>query len=217
MLLFTVSSIQAISFKYFPCNLFPARTCIPIRMLRVNVYCLALAVSLAFRILAHITYCVDLSLNVKIYYDRPSTSTKLTLYKPLWLIIYESCTLVNFSRYVVDILQALKEEEEMLLQKRQIYLEEMNENEHLQKQMEICGQGLEMRLRDQGSLKFRVQLSTYLFVPNSQRFFIYIQFKIILMSAHIMLTFINSFFVTRGQVNLDPLAHTYEYIIVNSL
>ena len=38
----------------------------------------------------------------------------------------------------------------MLLQKRQIYLEEMNENEHLQKQMEICGQGLEMRLRDQG-------------------------------------------------------------------
>ena len=46
--------------------------------------------------------------------------------------------------------QALKEEEEMLLQKRQIYIEEMNENEHLQKQMEICGQGLEMRLRDQG-------------------------------------------------------------------
>lgn len=38
----------------------------------------------------------------------------------------------------------------MLLQKRQIYIEEMSENEHLQKQMEICGQGLEMRLRDQG-------------------------------------------------------------------
>nr|AEY80352.1 MICAL class LIM protein ML27321b [Mnemiopsis leidyi] len=50
---------------------------------------------------------------------------------------------------VEDIDKALKEEEEMLLQKRQIYIEEMNENEHLQKQMEICGQGLEMRLRDQ--------------------------------------------------------------------
>ena len=41
----------------------------------------------------------------------------------------------------------------MLLQKRQIYLEEMSENEHLQKQMEICGQGLEMRLRDQGFIQ----------------------------------------------------------------
>ena len=48
----------------------------------------------------------------------------------------------------------MKEEEEMLLQKRQIYIEEMNENEHLQKQMEICGQGLEMRLRDQGQSLF---------------------------------------------------------------
>ena len=52
--------------------------------------------------------------------------------------------------------QALKEEEEMLLQKRQIYIEEMNENEHLQKQMEICGQGLEMRLRDQGEFIFNI-------------------------------------------------------------
>ena len=47
----------------------------------------------------------------------------------------------------------------MLLQKRQIYLEEMSENEHLQKQMEICGQGLEMRLRDQGFIQeLRVQM-----------------------------------------------------------
>ena len=47
----------------------------------------------------------------------------------------------------------------MLLQKRQIYLEEMSENEHLQKQMEICGQGLEMRLHDQGFIhELRVQM-----------------------------------------------------------
>lgn len=50
--------------------------------------------------------------------------------------------------------QALKEEEEMLLDKRQVYVEELSENEHQQKQMEICGQGLEMKLRDQGRANF---------------------------------------------------------------
>ena len=37
-------------------------------------------------------------------------------------------------------------------QKREQYEEELKENEHQQHQMELCGQGLEMKLREQGEL-----------------------------------------------------------------
>ena len=59
-------------------------------------------------------------------------------------LIYRACRVCNVH------LQALKEEEEILIIKRQVHIDEMHENEHQQKQMEICGQGLEMKLRDQG-------------------------------------------------------------------
>ena len=52
--------------------------------------------------------------------------------------------------------QALREEEEILKQKREQYEEELKENEHQQHQMELCGQGLEMKLREQGTGTRRV-------------------------------------------------------------
>ena len=61
-------------------------------------------------------------------------------------ITREACSKIE----MFNVMQAMKEEEEMLMLKRQMYMEEMNENEHQQQQMELCGQGLELKLRDQG-------------------------------------------------------------------